>query len=168
VALEEAGKFRIPVEAVRAGVAATRWPGRFEVVARSPLVIVDGAHCALSVGALADTYADIFGPKPAVLVAGFMRDKAVEAICKALAVPRMNIREVVCCTPPSPRALPADRAAEIVSATLGIAAVAVEEPRDAVARALASAGNDAAVVAFGSMYLVAPAKETVQALVPAK
>lgn len=45
----------IPDDAVREGIAATRWPGRFEVVARNPLFIVDGGHNPQGAQALADT-----------------------------------------------------------------------------------------------------------------
>lgn len=45
----------IPDDAVREGIAATRWPGRFEVVASNPLFIVDGGHNPQGAQALADT-----------------------------------------------------------------------------------------------------------------
>ena len=56
--LRERG-WRIPDEAVRAGVAAARWPGRFEVVAAAPLTIVDGGHNPQGARALADSLADL-------------------------------------------------------------------------------------------------------------
>ena len=56
--LRERG-WRIPDEAVRAGIAAARWPGRFEVVAAAPLTIVDGGHNPQGARALADSLADL-------------------------------------------------------------------------------------------------------------
>lgn len=47
--------WNIPDDAVREGIAATRWPGRFEMVARNPLFIVDGGHNPQGAQALADT-----------------------------------------------------------------------------------------------------------------
>ncbi len=56
--LRERG-WRIPPEAVREGVAAARWPGRFEVVAARPLTIIDGGHNPQGAQALADSLADL-------------------------------------------------------------------------------------------------------------
>ncbi|MCI8468319.1 MAG: bifunctional folylpolyglutamate synthase/dihydrofolate synthase [Eggerthellaceae bacterium] len=51
--------WRIPDEAVRAGIAAARWPGRFEVVADQPLTVVDGGHNPQGAQALADSLRDL-------------------------------------------------------------------------------------------------------------
>lgn len=56
--LRERG-WRISPEAVREGVAAARWPGRFEVVAARPLTIIDGGHNPQGAQALADSLADL-------------------------------------------------------------------------------------------------------------
>ncbi|MEG1773752.1 MAG: bifunctional folylpolyglutamate synthase/dihydrofolate synthase, partial [Oscillospiraceae bacterium] len=40
----------IPDEAIRTGLAAARWPGRFELVQRDPIVLVDGGHNPQCVG----------------------------------------------------------------------------------------------------------------------
>src|SRR5439155_15442615 len=38
----------LPERAVREGLTSVRWPGRFEVVRRNPLVILDGLHTPLA------------------------------------------------------------------------------------------------------------------------
>lgn len=48
-------------EAVRSGIASARWPGRFEVVARRPLFIVDGGHNPQGARALVDTLREVLG-----------------------------------------------------------------------------------------------------------
>ena len=53
--------WRISDEAVREGIAAARWPGRFEVVAARPLTVVDGGHNPQGAQALADSLADLLG-----------------------------------------------------------------------------------------------------------
>jgi dihydrofolate synthase / folylpolyglutamate synthase len=149
-------KFDLAPEAVVQGIERTRWPGRFEVLRSNPLVIVDGAHCGLSARALATTFAELYGERPVVLVAGFMRDKAAAEVCRALAG-RINAVEAVCCAPPTPRALPAEQAAEAMASALGVPVAVAPEVHDALELALSAAGADAAVVVFGSMYLVGPA-----------
>lgn len=59
--------WRISDEAVREGIAAARWPGRFEVVAARPLTVIDGGHNPQGAQALADSLADLLealGPVP--------------------------------------------------------------------------------------------------------
>lgn len=50
----------VPDEAARAALAGVRIPGRFEVVADHPLVVLDGAHCAPKLRALGTTLSDAY------------------------------------------------------------------------------------------------------------
>ncbi|MCI2241380.1 bifunctional folylpolyglutamate synthase/dihydrofolate synthase [Adlercreutzia sp. JBNU-10] len=89
--LRERG-WRIPDEAVRAGIAAARWPGRFEVVAATPLTIVDGGHNPQGARALADSLADLLSAlspasHPRAGCAGADADEASPAVAPSAAVP---------------------------------------------------------------------------------
>ena len=138
----------IPEDAVRRGIAETRWQARFELLARDPIVIYDGGHNEEGVRAAVDTVKAIF-PGKVVLVSGVMRDKAYEKMVSILT-------EIADCavtlTPDNPRALPAAEYAEVFRAH-GIPA----EPRDTVAAAVA-AGVRAAkekgepLIILGSLY----------------
>ena len=150
------GTLRVDSASIRAGVAATRWPGRFEIACREPLVIVDGAHCVLSAEALGDTFRALFGEREVVVVAGFMRDKAARGICDALRT-RMRITRAFACAPQSPRAMPANQAAGIMRETLGVSVAVEPEPGRAVRQAMECRNASEAVVVFGSMFLVGPA-----------
>ena len=56
------------------------WPGRFDVVSRAPLVILDCAHNELSVEALLETIAVELGPEVRPrLVFGCLEDKQMGA-----------------------------------------------------------------------------------------
>ena len=65
--------------------------------------------------------------------------------------------EVVCCTPDSPRALPAATLAEEVT-RLGGRAHVVPDVADALDRALSAADPDDVVVVTGSLYTVGAAR----------
>ena len=63
-------------DAVRAGVAAVRWPGRGQVHRVGGLhYIFDVAHNRAAVGALARILADLAPPRPLVVLAGILGDK---------------------------------------------------------------------------------------------
>jgi len=55
----------IPVsrKAIRGGLKKTVWPGRFQVISKKPLIMVDGAHNPSGAGALRVTIKDMFSSK---------------------------------------------------------------------------------------------------------
>ncbi len=72
--LQEKG-YAISEEAIRRGLQTVSWPGRFEVVSRQPLCILDGAHNPNGVAALADTLRDLLPGFAITFVVGVMADK---------------------------------------------------------------------------------------------
>lgn len=157
LALEQRTGTSFSPQKVAQGVEETRWPGRFEILCKEPLVIVDGAHCMLSAAALAKTFRQLFGDTKVVAVTGFMRDKAAQGMFHVIRE-SMNVVGVVACQPPSPRALEAEKTAELARSVLDVPVEVVRPPEEAFERALSLRENDQAIVAFGSMFLIAPVK----------
>ena len=141
-------------DAVREAAAAIRVPGRFEVVAEEPLTILDGAHNPGGMRALADSIGDVH--HPLVVVVSVLDDKDATSMLRAL-LPHADA--IVCTSNANPRALsPATLAS--LTAQLGGAASEMEpivepDPHRAVERARDLAGPEGAVLATGSIYLVA-------------
>ena len=71
-------------EAVRAGLARTRWPGRLSIVRRDPWIVVDGAHNPDGARALAASLRILFGDRPITFVVGVYADKDARGILDAL------------------------------------------------------------------------------------
>jgi dihydrofolate synthase/folylpolyglutamate synthase len=71
--------------AIRQGLATVSWPGRFQVVARDPLIILDGAHNPGGARALARSLAEYFPGQAMTLVIGVSADKDQRGILAALA-----------------------------------------------------------------------------------
>jgi dihydrofolate synthase/folylpolyglutamate synthase len=122
-------------------------PGRFEVVGDRPLTILDGAHNPSGVEALAAA----LPARPFIGVVSILDDKDAAAMLRAL---QARCSTFVCTAAPNPRALSPATLASLTQ-QLGAAAEIVPEPRAALARARELAGSDGAVVATGSIYLVA-------------
>src|SRR5262249_54776133 len=74
-----------PEEAVRRGLATVDWPGRFQVLQRHPILIVDGAHNPGGAQALAASLRAYFPHQALTLVVGISADKDQEGILAALA-----------------------------------------------------------------------------------
>ena len=155
VALEVIAELRrkgwnIPEEGVRRGLAAVKWPARFEVMAAEPLVILDGAHNLQCAQALAGTLEDLVSGRKAVFIIGILADKNYEKMTELLAP---YAERFLCVTPPSPRAMSAELLAEYIRAQ-GAEAEAVESLQDAVRAGLREAADCGGVLVMtGSLYL---------------
>lgn len=97
--------WEIEHEALEAGLYATSWPARFEIVEAEPWFVVDGGHnpqCAL---ALSDALKRYFPDEKRVLLLGVLKDKDYNGIIEILA-PLFDAFVTV--TPNSERALSAE------------------------------------------------------------
>lgn len=147
-----------------AGLRAATTPGRLEVLGRSPLVVLDGAHNPDGARALARALAEGFAPAgERRLLLGVLAGRDLTPVLHALDV-RAAV-EVVCCTPPGPRGLPAVELAERVTAAGGRAFV-VPDVTEALRRSLDAAGDEDLVLITGSLYTVGAARSAYRALGP--
>lgn len=136
--------------------ASVRNPGRFEVIGREPLVVLDGAHNPDGAAALADTLAEGFIQVGAqLLVIGVLTGRDPYELLDTLGAADAAL--VICCTPPSPRGLPADDLATIAR-SLGANARAVPVVGDALRTALDVAVPADLVLVAGSLYTVGAAR----------
>lgn len=152
----------IPEEAEVAGIASARWPGRFEMVAASPLTIVDGGHNPQGAEALAASLADLLGEEGRGSVdfaLGVLADKDYPAMVRAVAP---WARSFSVYAPENPRALAADKLAACVSEVLveegradAVPVRACAEAAEALRAARAAAGSQGVAVAFGTLYAIA-------------
>jgi dihydrofolate synthase/folylpolyglutamate synthase len=137
-------------EAIRAGLARARWPGRFEVLRyRDRQVVLDGAHNPAGARALAASLAEWFADTPLTLIFGALRDKDAAGMLAPLAA---RARRIILTASSSPRAaVPAELRAHLPpgSATVETAAT----PGEALALAERAPRTPVLCVA-GSLSLV--------------
>jgi dihydrofolate synthase / folylpolyglutamate synthase len=134
--------------AVRDAAAATLVPGRFQVVAERPTVLLDGAHNADGVAALAASLPEWLAGRRLVAVVSVLDDKDAATMLASL-LPLCD--DVVVTTNANPRAVPADDLASLAGRATHVEA----DPRRAVALAKELAGEEGVVLATGSIYLIA-------------
>jgi len=79
------GGVAIGAEAVGAGLAAARWPGRFERCPSHPRLVWDGAHNVPGVAALARSWSRAGLAPPVAIVLAVSRDKDVSGMLAPLA-----------------------------------------------------------------------------------
>lgn len=137
---------------VREVLGGLSLPGRFEILGHQPLVVLDGAHNPPAAEAVASTLELSFHTTGRrLLVLGMLADRDPGAFLDALEALRVDA--VVTCTVPSPRAATASELAAAV-ARRGLPVEAVDDPTEAVRRAVDVAGDDDLVLVTGSLYLV--------------
>ena len=145
----------IPDEAFVKGLESVCWPGRFQLAAQEPPVIVDGAHNPEGARALRQALKSCRVTAPLGLVAGFCGDKDALSHLRVLA-PR--IKRAWSVPIPNPRSLTPDRTAGVMRMA-GIDDVAAcANLADALAQARAWAREaDGVVVVCGSLFLAGEA-----------
>jgi dihydrofolate synthase/folylpolyglutamate synthase len=134
--------------AVREAAATAAHPGRMELVAAEPPVLLDGAHNAHGMAALAEALREEFSSLSWTLVFGGMADKDVTGMLRLLdgAVTRVHA-----CAVDDERAMDPSRVAEAAAAALDVPADAHDSVAGAVSAARSSGGP---VLVTGSLYLV--------------
>ncbi|HEC10606.1 MAG TPA: bifunctional folylpolyglutamate synthase/dihydrofolate synthase [Acidimicrobiales bacterium] len=146
-----------PDEIVRESLARVTAPGRFEIVGRSPLVVLDGAHNPAGAAAASLTlFEDFATTGRKVLVMGLNSPRDPVEMLEAFGASRFDT--IVATAPNWSRAVPADVVAESAAA-FAPSVVWVPRVAEAVDRAVAEAGDDGVVLVSGSLYVVGEARE---------
>ncbi len=152
--LEKRG-WRLPYDTVRRAIECVSFVGRFEVVHRDPLCIIDGGHNIEGASSVCDSIDRFFSHRPVTIVMGMLEDKDYEE-CITMVAKRAS--RFIAVTPDSYRALVADKAAAIASRYCGNVTCA-RSAAEGVETAIAEAGEDGVVIACGSLYMIGEIKK---------
>jgi dihydrofolate synthase/folylpolyglutamate synthase len=143
----------LDADAVARAASGVRVPGRLQVVGKKPLTMLDGAHNPDGVAALAESLSEVTGNRrPVVTVVSILDDKDAAAMLRTL----VAVSDALICTNShNPRALPPPTLESLAGQLDGPPAQIVRGPGAALARAREVAGPGGAVIATGSIYLIA-------------
>lgn len=140
----------ITEEHIRRGLAATDWPGRFQIIGHDPLFIIDGGHNPQCIRALEQNIRDYLPDRPLTVLTGVMQDKDYHCMYRGV-VP--YARSFITVTPDNPRSLSAGELAAYIR-ELGAPVTACDTIRGGVSLALEQAGPGGTVLCYGSLYLI--------------
>jgi dihydrofolate synthase/folylpolyglutamate synthase len=144
-------------DAIERGLAAVRWPGRLERVARRPDIVLDGAHNPSGARALAAYMDRFYRGRDIWLIYGAMRDKAV-AEMSGILFPRA--RRVIATAPRQARAVRPETILELAEHSAMVAAPDLP----AALEAASAARPEDALFVTGSLFLVAEAERLLRKL----
>lgn len=149
-------------DAIVAGLAATRWPGRLETIEHQPPVVIDVGHTPEAIRLAREGF--LAEHAPSVLVCGASADKACERIIAALAP---GFRVIVCAAARHKGRTAAEIAAMAAAANPEADVIVAENMRDARQTALARAqALGGAVYVAGGLFLAAEFKAAHLGLAP--
>ena len=139
--------------AVRSAASATLVRGRAEIVAHEPLTVYDGAHNPAGAHVMAESLEELLrGRHPRVAVIGVLEDKDAAGMLTEL-LPQFD--RIVFTRSQNPRSLSPATLASLAEKLSGPPSEIVADPLEALERARGWAGAGGAVLATGSIYLIA-------------
>jgi len=144
--------WHISGEAVAEGLAAARWPARFEVLRQKPLFVVDGGHNPQCAEAMAELLRANRAENSLTFLLGALADKDYRQMLELI---WPWAKDFITVTPDSHRALPAEAMAEVIR-SMGKEATACGSVDDGVALCM-ERGED--TLAFGSLYMAGHARD---------
>jgi dihydrofolate synthase/folylpolyglutamate synthase len=144
-------------EAVRLGVAGTRWEARLEKVSAQPALLIDSAHNPLGASALARYLASQPSPRRVLLFA-LMDDKSIPGFLEPL-LPHI---QAMVATRPSMRRAKDPQALVDWTVDCGLPTESIEPTERALARARELAGKEGEVVVAGSTFLAGEVKQILE------
>jgi len=151
-----ASLLKVKTSAIQDGIWHAYWPGRMEILSRKPLIVLDGAHNAHGMAALAESMESYWSKKKIVAMFGMLADKDRE---KAMAVILPFVTRAVVTKVNSPRAGNWQYLAEICQKE-GVIAEPVEQVEAAVVRTLELSDEVQAdmILVTGSLYMLGDAR----------
>jgi dihydrofolate synthase/folylpolyglutamate synthase len=160
--LEVFNQLGLPIvrKAITNGFSRAFWPGRFEIVQKSPPVILDCAHNRDSALKLRLTIEEYFPGKSALLIFGASEDKDIQGMfIELLPV----VKELFMVKSFHPRAIEPEKLVEMAK-TSGCNVHIVDYIPEAVEKVIQLAGKDEVVLVTGSIFVVAEARKYLESM----
>ena len=140
---------QISEEALRTGLGRACWRARFEIIHREPTVIFDGAHNPQGIDVAVESVKHYYGQTPVAILTGVLADKDYGYIARRISLVACAAFTI---TPDNPRALTADKYAELLSG-LGVPATPCTSMDEALATGMNYAlEHGVALCCLGSLY----------------
>lgn len=142
--------YNITEKSLAEGLANCRYAGRFEIVSKNPVIILDGGHNINGIEYFYRTVIENFGDKKIILFYGMLKDKNPESVLDYL-IPLS--KKIYTLTPNSPRAMSSTEMAELIKKHL-FEDVTPLNNTDEVINILRNVSKDEIVAFVGSLYMI--------------
>jgi dihydrofolate synthase/folylpolyglutamate synthase len=134
---------------IKLGFRNTLWPGRFDVISKDPIIVVDSAHNRDSALKLRIALDDYFPGQPVALIFGASSDKDISGMFTEL-LPR--VKRLLVTHADHPRAADADELASLAH-EYGIRVEVIPQVSNALQYAIETVGFEEVILAAGSIFV---------------
>ena len=154
-AIEELSKkgYNMAERDIRLGLKRAKFSGRIEVVKKSPLLILDGAHNPGKIKALVQTIEKYLGCKKIILVLGVKEKKQITKMLRIL-LPLAKLVIITQAQQAAGAIKPEIISKKITKLKPSIKKIIISDPLKAINKALGLANKKDLVIVTGSLYLV--------------
>jgi len=154
--LKQDYEFNISDESLYRGMSQTFWAGRFEIISKKPLLVLDGAHNPEGAESLKETLS-LFDYKRLIIVLGILSDKEIKEYLEII----LPIADIIIITEPEvPRAANAEEIKkQIYALDKNKEVIAIKAWREAISQASKLTTDEDLVLITGSLYLIADARK---------
>ncbi len=152
--------WKITDEQIREGIESVRWPGRFELMRKDPMFIIDGGHNPQCIEALVKNIRDYLPGRELTVLTGVLGDKDFHCMYRDVA---QYAKKFITITPANARALTAEKLADYLR-QFGKPVTACDVVADGVRLAIEHAGKDGVVLCYGSLYMIGDIDAALQTL----
>lgn len=151
--------YKISEEQLRRGLKKATWKGRFTILQKNPVFVIDGAHNRDAAKVLRQSIDLYFADKKIFYIMGMFKDKEYEEVLRQTADRAEYIFTIE--TPNNVRALPAEELAQAAK-KYNSNVEAADTIEEAVEKALAIADKEDVIIAFGSLSFLGRLTKTVE------
>ncbi len=141
---------RIEQEAISRGLKSSIQKGRFEIISKKPLILIDGAHNLEGMRALKNTISQLFINKKILLCIGLMKDKRAQEIMDVLSP---LVQEVIVTEPENDRKMSACELRSLIE-KYKITSHPIPDIIEACEYAMTRSSDFDAIIFTGSLYLI--------------
>lgn len=143
--------FDITEDSIKAGLSSCKFAGRFEIIQKEPIVILDGGHNINGVEYFSKAIKKYFADKKIILIYGMLKDKKPESAIDYLT----DIsKEIYTLTPHNPRAMTANDLKDLIKSKNSEIKVEALDNYEEILPIIKSASKDECIACVGSLYMI--------------
>ena len=157
--------YSITSDSITKALAEVKFTGRFEIMHKNPIIVIDGGHNIEGINAFVENIEKYFGGEKVVLFYGMLNDKQVD---ESLAQLTKIAKTIFTLTPFDKRAVPAEEMASFIQQNYpGIEAKALAKFSD-IENHIDFSKEDEIYAFTGSLYMIGEARTNLTKIIDKK
>nr|WP_312579074.1 folylpolyglutamate synthase/dihydrofolate synthase family protein [Sedimentibacter sp.] len=150
--------YNITEESIKKGFLSCHFAGRFEIISKEPIIILDGGHNINGIEYFSKAVKEYFGNKKIILFYGMLEDKNPNDVVDYLI---SLSKEIYTLTPNNPRAMSSNDMANLIRQHSDIKVTPIQN-YDEILNILKGFDKDEVIAFVGSLYMIGDVRTTLK------